>query len=78
MILKLQLAFEQLLDLKINFHKSEIFCFGQAKELEQQYLQLFGFQSRKYPFRYLDIPMHFWKLNADWRIVEEKFAKKTK
>ena len=51
--------FEQLSGPKINYHKSEIFCFGQAKELEQQYLQLFGFQSRKYPFRYLDIPMHF-------------------
>jgi hypothetical protein len=30
-------AFEQLLGLKINFHKSEIFCFGQAKDYELQY-----------------------------------------
>ena len=30
-------VFEQLLGLKNNFDKSEIFCFGQAKELEQQY-----------------------------------------
>ena len=59
-------AFEQLSGLKINFHKSEIFCFGQAKEMEQQYSQLFGCQSGKYPFRYLGIPMHFRKLsNAD-------------
>ena len=42
-------AFEQLSGLKINFHRSEIFCFGQAKELEQQYSQLFGCQSGKYP-----------------------------
>jgi len=28
-------AFEQLSGLKINFHKSEIFFFGQAKEMEQ-------------------------------------------
>ena len=70
-------AFEQLSGLKINFHKSEIFCFGQAKEMEQQYSQLFGCQSGKYPFRYLDISMHFRKLsNADWRIIEEKFEKK--
>ena len=27
-------AFEQLSGLKINFHKSEIFCFGEAKEYE--------------------------------------------
>jgi hypothetical protein len=26
--------FEQLSSLKINFHKSEIFCFGKAKEVE--------------------------------------------
>ena len=26
--------FEQLSGLKINFHKSEIFCFGKAKEVE--------------------------------------------
>jgi hypothetical protein len=26
--------FEQLLGLKINFHKSEIFCSGKAKEQE--------------------------------------------
>jgi hypothetical protein len=30
-------AFEQLSGLKINFHKSEIFCFGQAKDYELQY-----------------------------------------
>ena len=70
-------AFEQLSGLKINFHKSEIFCFGQAKEMEQQYSQLFGCQSGKYLFRYLGIPMHFRKLsNAYWRIIEEKFEKK--
>ena len=70
-------AFEQLSGLKINFHKSEIFCFGQAKEMERQYSQLFGCQSGKYPFRYLGIPIHFRKLsNADWRIIEEKFEKK--
>ena len=70
-------AFEQLSGLKINFHKSEIFCFGQAKEMEHQYSQLFGCQSGMYPFRYLGIPMQFRKLrNADWRIVEEKFEKK--
>jgi len=27
-------AFEQLSGLKINFHKSELFCFGEAKEFE--------------------------------------------
>jgi hypothetical protein len=35
-------TFEQLSDLKINFHKSEIFCFGEAKNYESQYEQMFG------------------------------------
>jgi hypothetical protein len=53
------------------------FCFGQDKEMEQEYSQLFGCKSGSYPFRYLGIPMHYRKLsNADWRIIEEKFEKK--
>ena len=35
-------AFEQLSDLKINFHKSAILCFGDARDHGYQYLQLFG------------------------------------
>ena len=70
-------AFEKLSGLKINFHKSEIFCFGQAKEMEQQYSHLSGCQFGMHPFRYLGIPIHFRKLsNADWQIVEENFEKK--
>lgn len=49
--------------LKINFHKSEIFCFGKAKDHELQYEQLFGCKKGSYPFRYLRIPMHYRKLN---------------
>ena len=30
-------VFEQLSDLKINNHKSNIFCFGQARECQEQY-----------------------------------------
>jgi hypothetical protein len=35
-------VFEQLSGLKINFHKSEIFCYGEAKHYEQEYTSLFG------------------------------------
>jgi hypothetical protein len=34
-------AFEQLSGLKINFHKSEVFCYGKAKEEEGRYTRLF-------------------------------------
>ena len=40
--LKLLLSvFEQLSGLKINFHKSELFCYGEAKGLEDQYAKIF-------------------------------------
>jgi len=55
-------TFEQLSSLKINFHKSEVFCFGQAKDHKEFYSQLFGCASGKYLFRYLGLPMHFRKL----------------
>ena len=50
--------FEQLFGLKINFHKSEVFCYGEAKDFEDQYTELFGCKLGEYPFRYLGIPMH--------------------
>ncbi|WVZ88220.1 hypothetical protein U9M48_034764 [Paspalum notatum var. saurae] len=43
--------FEKLSGLKINFHKSEIFCFGQAKECEQNYSELFGCRSDIWGYR---------------------------
>ena len=56
--LKLLLClFEQLSGLKINFHKSEIFCFGKAKEHEAEYSQLFGYDC--------DIP--------DFKILSKKY-----
>ncbi|WVZ96424.1 hypothetical protein U9M48_042062 [Paspalum notatum var. saurae] len=42
--------FEQLSGLKINFHKNEILCFGQAKEHESYYSNLFGCKIEKFPF----------------------------
>jgi hypothetical protein len=63
--------------LKINFHKNEIFCFGQAKDEEDQYERLFGCQVGLCPFRYLGIPMHYNKLNnKDWEHIEERIEKK--
>jgi hypothetical protein len=38
----LLLSFEQVFGLKINYHESEVFCFGQAFEAKDQYQHLFG------------------------------------
>jgi hypothetical protein len=35
-------AFEQLSGIKINFHKSELYCFGEAQDHNQLYAELFG------------------------------------
>jgi hypothetical protein len=70
-------AFEQISGLKINFHKSEIFCFGNANDHELQYEELFGCKTSSYPFRYLGIPMHYRKLNNnDRKMIEERIEKK--
>ena len=34
-------VFEHMSGLKMNFHKSEIFCYGQAKQFEEEYIELF-------------------------------------
>ena len=61
----------------MNFHKSEIFCYGAAKEMQDFYTDLFGCNAGEYPFRYLRIPMHHRKLlNFEWGKVEEHFEKK--
>ena len=67
-------AFEPLSRLKINFHKSEMFCYGAARARQTEYIQIFGCDMGSYPFRYLGIPMHQRKLmNKDWKHVEERF-----
>jgi hypothetical protein len=55
-------AFEQLSGLKINFHKSEIFCFGAAQESLPQYTELFGCNQGAFLMRYLRIPIHYRRL----------------
>jgi hypothetical protein len=70
-------AFERLSGLKINFHKSELYPFGEAKERVEEYVELFGCREGMFPFWYLGIPMSTSRLsNRDWRVVEERFQKK--
>jgi hypothetical protein len=70
-------AFEKLLGLKINFHKSELFCYGDAKDMQEEYSSIFGCQGGTYLFRYLGIPMHHRKLsNNEWKIIEQRIEKK--
>jgi hypothetical protein len=56
------LAFEQLSELKINFHKSELFCFGEAINEDDAYANLFGCGQGQFPMKYLGIPIHYRRL----------------
>jgi hypothetical protein len=76
--MKLILAFfEQLSGLKINFHKSEIFCFVKGKEDENSYRTIFGCEVGSLPFKYLGIPIHYRTfLNKEWKPVDDWFERK--
>ena len=66
-------AFEQLSGLKINFHKSELFCFGEAQDAAAQYAEIFGCEQGHFPIKYLGIPIHYRRLtNVEWKHVEER------
>jgi hypothetical protein len=69
-------AFEQLSVLKINFHKSELFCFGEAQDAASLYAYLFGCGQGQFPIRYLGILVHYQRLTiAEWKLVEERLLK---
>jgi hypothetical protein len=66
--------FDQLSGLKINFHKSELFYLGKAKDMEQQYMKIMGCKSGVLPMRY---PVHYRILrNTEWNHVESWFISK--
>lgn len=69
--------FEHLTGLKINFHKSEIFCFGAAVENSLNLAQIFTCKVGSMPMKYLGVPVHVRKLsNADWKATEDKVQHK--
>jgi hypothetical protein len=69
--------FEQLSGLKINFHKCELFCFGKAKEEENNYRHIFGYEFGSLTFKYLGIPIHYRRLlNKEWKPIEDRFERK--
>jgi hypothetical protein len=69
-------AFELLSGLKINFHESELFCFGKAQDEVNAYAELFGYGQGQFPMRYLGILIHYRRLTlAEWKLVEVRLQK---
>lgn len=72
----IECLFEHLSGLKINFDESEVYCFGEAKDREHLFRDVFTSASGDLPTRYLGIPLHNVKLrNSDWNRVEVKWRK---
>ena len=70
-------ALEQLSGLKINFHKSELFCFGEAQDDSHLYAELFGCGLGQFQITYLGIPIHYRRFtNAEWKQLEERLEKR--
>jgi hypothetical protein len=54
-------TFEQIPGLKTNFHKSELFCFDEARDEAN-----FGSGKGQFPVNYLGILIRYWRLrNAE-------------
>jgi hypothetical protein len=72
--LKLILSASELLSsLKFNFHKSELFCFGEDEDEINAYADLFVCGQGQFPMRYLGISIHYRRLTlAEWKLVEER------
>jgi hypothetical protein len=57
------LAFEQLSNFKINFHKSQLFCFGKAQDEAALYCaKYFGCGQGQFTISYLGISIHYRRL----------------
>ena len=70
-------AFELLSGLKINFHKSDLYCFGEAQNEAHLYAELFGCGLGQFPINYLGIPIHYRRLTiAEWKLAEERIQKR--
>ena len=70
-------TFEQLSGLNINFHKSELFFYGDTEGAKQEYMNSFGCLIAKAKFHYLGIRMYHTRLhNKNRKMMEDRFERK--
>ena len=69
--------FEQLSGLKINFHKNEVYCLGDAADRSDVYSNIFTCNVADLPMKYLGMPIDEKRLAvSQWGPIDEKFIKK--
>jgi hypothetical protein len=61
----LMVCFEQLPDMKINYHKSDMTPINLGEEEANQLAQIFCCKMGSFPFRYLGVPLHHDKLKRE-------------
>jgi hypothetical protein len=68
--------FEHMSGLKINFHKSEIFCLGEAKDIEDLYADIFTYPISNLPMKYLGVPIDNKKINKSLWLARKQANQK--
>jgi hypothetical protein len=63
--------------LKINFHKNEIYCIGEARDNSDSFEQILNCNSSALPIKYLGVPINEKRLILSHRRpIEDKMGKK--
>ena len=69
--------FEQMSGLKINFHKSEVYCLGISQWRKNIFEEILTCKIGKLPMKYLGVPIDELRLkNSDWNPTGDKLEKK--
>jgi hypothetical protein len=70
------ILFEKMSRLKINFQKSEVYCFSNANNNKDAYAEIFTCPIKDLPMSYLGVPIDHKTLSiSQWAKTEEKFEK---
>lgn len=70
-------VYEQLSGLKINFHKSEIFCLSDVDLRQQDYKEIFSCNVASLPMKNLGLHVDGKKLsNSHWAAADDKIEKR--
>lgn len=69
--------FEQLSGMRINFHKSDLYCINLDDDAVRPFSQTLGCKLEGWPMKYLEVPLHFCKLKKeDLQPVIDKILKR--
>jgi hypothetical protein len=73
----LLVLFEKLLGMNMNYNKSNLLSIGLDIEEEKQMEKLFCGMQKKFPLKYLAVPLHFSKLiNEDLHPIVNKIIRR--